>query len=341
MNPYLTSHNKPFYVITAGRLLLFVCLLAGMALSPVKLSPANCHYCSKLPYLLGSAFLLTTVYLIWYRTKGFSPLLIHIQTIFDVILAGATVYMTGGVSSSFTFFFAIAILTASLLGGEREGAFSALTNTIMYLLILLATADNAWDRESILYTFFINLAAFNLTAAIGIYIAAKQKRTEDELFKTTTDLILARRLQEHLAESMNSGLLILDRNTNIIFANNAAKNILNIVNMSGVSIYDIFNKDKKIIDRLIQTEKIRQEIEYRTDEEKKIIGISGFPILDTRENIMGYGLIFQDITEEKRQNEKLRRMDRLAALGEMAAGLAHEIRNPLASISGAAEVLME
>jgi two-component system sensor histidine kinase PilS (NtrC family) len=75
--------------------------------------------------------------------------------------------------------------------------------------------------------------------------------------------------------------------------------------------------------------------------QEKILGVSTFPVMDQDGRSLGHGIIFQDITEIIIKAEHLHRMDRLACLGEMAAGLAHEIRNPLASISGAAQFLAE
>lgn len=334
--------KRLFHIITAGRLLLFVALLAFFLLFPVPLKITNEQI--SLPLLLGSAFLLTTIYLLWHKKKGLQPGLIHTQTIFDVILACATVFLTGGVTSPLTFFFAIAILTASLLGGKTEGALSAIASTTIYSFLLGVSLNNSSNPENTLRAFFLNLAAFNLTAALGIYIAARLKKTEEELSRTAENLFLSQRLQEHLAESMNSGLLTLDKNGVIIFANRAAKKIIDFESgkVSGLHVSNIWKEHKDIIQKVILNKNKREEIQLKKDQnEVKHIGISGFPINDNEKNPIGYGIIFQDITENKIRDQKLRQMDRLAALGEMAAGLAHEIRNPLASISGAAEFLQE
>ena len=287
---------------------------------------------------------MTFIYLLWHRRKGLQPGLLHLQTLCDVVLAGATVYITGGVSSPFSFFFAIAILTASLLGGAREGALSAGANNLIYLFIFFLGLRHGGEFDQLVYTFGMNMAAFNLVAAIGIIIAGRLKKTEEELDRTAVDLLLARRLQDHLAQSMNSGLLILDRDGYVLFNNRAAEEIMKREHgtIAGRHIMDMWGMHKETVTKILggYTERLEFSV-TRDNGEVSYIGVSGFTIYDSVDNPLGFGLIFQDITENKLRDEKLRRMDRLAALGEMAAGLAHEIRNPLASISGASEFLLE
>jgi two-component system sensor histidine kinase PilS (NtrC family) len=343
MVPGKISKRRLFHIITACRLLLFIFLLLFLICLPIP-AVEICTNCQRLPMLLGAAFFLTSIYLLWHRKRGLQPGLLYLQTACDVVLAGATVHFTGGVSSPFTFFFAIAILTAALLGGRGVGMLSAVANTAIYFFVFYLSLRRGGDLAKLLYPFGMNLAAFNLVSAIGIYIAARLKKTEEELDRTAADLVLARRLQEHLAQSMNSGLLILDREGYVVFANRAAGKIINMESgpLAGKHILDVWGVHGEMVSRILVGYTERQEFKMETDSGMvAYIGIAGFPIYDNRSEAIGFGLIFQDITENKVRDEKLRRMDRLAALGEMAAGLAHEIRNPLASISGAAEFLLE
>ncbi len=155
-----------------------------------------------------------------------------------------------------------------------------------------------------------------------------------------------------MLDSLSSGLILIDADGTIIFVNKAALNILN-----GVIKVQVGMKFRSIWHELWRLKEdaemdgylTRYELTLSTQHgEKKIIGMSIFPLL--RHNSMegdegqqldtlGYGFIFQDITQLKEQEQRLQRMDRLAALGQMAAGLAHELRNPLASMSGAAQFL--
>ncbi len=78
-----------------------------------------------------------------------------------------------------------------------------------------------------------------------------------------------------------------------------------------------------------------------SDERRVPVGISTSILGDKLGGVRGVIAIFQDITEVLKLQERIRTSDRLAAVGELSAGIAHEIRNPLASLSGSVEVLKE
>ncbi len=135
----------------------------------------------------------------------------------------------------------------------------------------------------------------------------------------------------------------MDRNCAVLYYNIAAQEILGkaIENSYGKPLERILPGSMEVLQNC-QEENIpetRSELSMKDKGDSKVLGLSCFPITDNDGFFLGHGLIFQDITRIKARQEKLQLIDRLAALGEMAAGLAHEIRNPLASISGAAEFL--
>lgn len=136
--------------------------------------------------------------------------------------------------------------------------------------------------------------------------------------------------------SIPTSLLLVDNNKKIIKANPAAKKLLG-KNIESMSIDDIFNsKEQGIFDKVFRGKTIqRREVEV----DNIPIGFSANPIYDKGNKITGAVLILRDLTIIKEMEESLRMKDRLAALGEMAAGMAHEIRNPLAAIKAGIEYL--
>ncbi|RUM92149.1 MAG: hypothetical protein DSZ23_01025 [Thermodesulfatator sp.] len=144
---------------------------------------------------------------------------------------------------------------------------------------------------------------------------------------------------------MKSGLITVDRHGNILYYNIAAQEILgkSVENSYGKPLESIMPGCSEVLESCKEENipEARSELSIKDNQENnaKVLGLSCFPITDNHGQFLGHGLIFQDITKIKARQEKLQLIDRLAALGEMAAGLAHEIRNPLASISGAAEYL--
>jgi len=139
-----------------------------------------------------------------------------------------------------------------------------------------------------------------------------------------------------LLESLPTGLILIDKNKIIIEANPEAKKLLGR-NIESKDIENIFkNAEKGLFDNLFNGESIERSV---LELGNLLIGFSASPVFDNENNIVGSSIILRDITEIREMEEELRRRDRLAALGEMVAGLAHEIRNPLASIKAGIESL--
>ncbi len=336
-----TEKNKTFLFITAGRLVLFMLLLAA-ALAFPRAFPGN-SAATGISALLAAAFFFTAIYVYWYKRRGLTEWLKNLQTVMDVLLASATVYLTGGVESPFTFLFAIAIITACLLSPDRIGSLSAILSTLSYGFVSILTWRNVASGNQAAFTFFLNMAAFNTVAVLAIVLTRRLHQLEERLSVKTKDVIMLEEIQRHLANSLKSGLVTVDRDGNILYYNIAAQEILGktVENAYGRSLESIMPGSSGVLAKC-QQENIsdpRSELSLEHDGGKKVLGLSCFPITDNEGAFLGYGLIFQDITRIKARQEKLQLIDRLAALGEMAAGLAHEIRNPLASISGAAEFL--
>ncbi len=335
------DQTRLFLSVTAGRLLIFALLVATAAFFPGSFSASvQTNYLSL---LLGCAFLLTLIWIYWFQKRGLPDSLKGFQTVSDVLLASLAVYLTGGFDSRFTFLYSIAIITACLLGPGRMGTLSALLSTLFYALVCILTSNHVTGMEEAAFTFFLNMGAFNTVALLALYLSKRLKTAEDRLQATTEDVHLLEEIQKHLANSLKSGLITVDVNWSVLYYNIAAQQILGklVLNSYGKSIEEVLPGTEKLLATCYDefgADK-RKEIEIETEGGKAILGISCFQIRDNQGGVLGHGLIFQDITEIKAQEERLKLIDRLAALGEMAAGLAHEIRNPLASISGAAEFL--
>ncbi len=334
--------KKLFLYITAGRLLLFILLFIGALIVPdIYSSPLNIRFISL---LLGSAFLLTLIWIIWFKKFGLTDRLKNYQIVADVLLASVAIWLTGGIESIFTFLYSIAIITACLLSPEQMGGRSALLSILFYALICLLTYKDNDPLQRVFFLFFLNMGAFGLIALLSINLAKKLKKAEEKLIETNQDIRLLEEIQRHLANSMKSGLITLDLKGNILFYNVAALEILGdlIKDSYGKKLKEILPEFEKVLSNCSANsqESPRSELKIKVNEREIILGTSCFQIYDQfKGEVLGRGIIFQDITEIKAQEEKLKLVDRLAALGEMAAGFAHEIRNPLASISGAAEFI--
>lgn len=204
-----------------------------------------------------------------------------------------------------------------------------------------------------------------LTDAFDLFSNATQKleqaygdlhtrfiRVDDELAKTNAEL--NRKVSEldslttylnNVISSMRSGLVAVDLAGRVVAINAAAEHILRVKSRDAVGrdCDEILagSTQRSPLRRCLQdgSVEVREREIEDADGDAHIVESSVSPILDSRGNIRGAVEIFQDMTEVKRLRERLHRMDKLAAMGEMAATIAHEIRNPLNGIEGFASLL--
>ena len=342
--PSKDSNGRLFYCITAGRLAILALLLCSTYILSGYFADVFGKI-AQLSLILGGAFFLTAIYIVWYEKRGLNKWLLYIQIVLDVILVNLAVFWTGGLESPLVFLYPIVILTACILGSQKEGAASTFLCIVSYATLFWLCEIPGDKLNDAIYIFFINMAAFNIIASLGIVLAKRLHYTEKKLSDIKGDLLRMEEVHRHLANSIQSGLITLDKKENITFFNPAAIKILGhkIINGYGQPLQKFWPTAVRLLDNLRNGEKgKRHEVNYKDPGGSlKFLGISTFLLKGPQKQHFGYGIIFQDITEIKAREERLQRMDRLAALGEMAAGLAHEIRNPLASLSGAAQFLEE
>jgi two-component system sensor histidine kinase PilS (NtrC family) len=339
------SSDQIFYCIAAGRLGILALLLGGIYI----ISDYFANVFEKLVPLyliLAAAFFLTIIYIVWYKKKGFNKWLFYIHLILDVILVNLAVFWTGGLESPLIFLYPIVILTACIIGNEKQGAASTFLCTLSYAALFWFCEIPKDELNDAAYIFLINVAAFNIIAALGIILARRLRYTEEKLSDVKVDLLRMEEIHQHLVNSIQAGLITLDKKMNITFINPAAMKILghkDTTEAYGQSLQKFWPAAASLLDNLKNIEKgERQELNCKdANGSIKILGMSTFFLKGPQKQHWGYGIIFQDITETKAREARLQQMDRLAALGEMGAGLAHEIRNPLASLSGAAQFLEE
>ena len=196
----------------------------------------------------------------------------------------------------------------------------------------------------VLYLVFINILSFYTVALLSGYLSERLRKTRQELREKSMDFNDLRALQEHILKSIGSGILTMDLEGRITSWNPAAELI------TGYSYAEIRGRLQDVFGNNIkglfgQTEDLKEH-SFRFDGQiiKKdgntaILGMAASLLRDEKDAVRGIILIFQDITKMVRMEEQVRRQERLATVGSLAAGIAHEIRNPLASLSGSIQVL--
>lgn len=326
-----------FYALTAGRLVvLIVVLVSALFLKGIG-TAWQAQGVEEFFLLLAFAFFVTIVAILWFKKRRLTLPFIYAYVMTDLILVTGAVYLTGGTESHLSFLYMLVIFSSCFFEYQYGPSVSAGFATVAYIFLTTMDAQKGIPLRSLAFVFFTNMAAFWLTALLGSILARRLLTSRKEVDRL-------RAIQDTVLDSLSSGLILTDPSGEVIFINRAGKEVLRdaIAISPGHRLQglwpEVWQMRREVNGRRGAK---REEVQLQLkDGSKRCLGISCFSLTSSPEKApLGYGFIFQDITPFKEQERRLQRMDRLAALGEMAAGLAHELRNPLASMSGAAQFL--
>lgn len=273
------------------------------------------------------------------------------QVAFDLILASAVVYITGGKSSPFIFLYALVIIFAGMIFNSTASYIAAGVSGFFYLIIglyhfsisssqPLVASPAIWNEKVLVYASF-NLSGFLLIAILVGYLSERIRVTGQELGESAKSLMTLKNLHENILQSLTSGVITLDLEGRVISINKTGLEILEITGENEVLLRNL-NWLMPGIETGKLTSKKREQMLYTTPGGRRLtLGFSSSVLRDGEGQKKGYIIIFQDLTEIKELESRLRTSEKLALLGQLSAGLAHEIRNPLSAISGSVEILSE
>ncbi|MDT8396454.1 MAG: ATP-binding protein [bacterium] len=305
--------------------------------------------------LVVGVYLLTILFATIFNQVENLPRFAAYQVGVDLLIYTFVVFLTGGHSSPFPFLFLFSILWASLAlhGG---GYWTASVSSILYggvvdlqyysLVMPPQAAEladlllvNPWD---IMGRVFMHITAFFAVAFLGHMISHRYRAAREELSEKTVDLEKLRTLSDVVFESITSGIAVLDREGAIRSMNSAAEKMLSLegrMTRTGRRPKDVFSgiPIQDLLQRASAGRVDRWEGSFTDEEdEDRVLGLSISPL---KEPEKGFVVIFQDLTKLREMEGKLRVSEKLSAIGRMAASIAHEVRNPLASMSGSIQIL--
>ncbi len=301
-------------------------------------------------------FAATLIYLSLLRLlPGHYQLQAYLQFFGDLLLITALVYQVGGISSPFSMLYLIVIAVAATLLRRRAGVAVATAAYVLYASLLLAIHFHAIPRPlfagdeasiwRLTYNLAVHLFGFYAVALLTSYLAHNIARAELELEAKKEDLADLQVVHRDVIESISSGLVTADLEGIIKSVNRAGTEILRKgeADLVGAPIWfsGLFSAERwsELASASGQSGKVRSEVELTYGGTAGYVGFSISHLADADGVQRGYILIFQDLTRWRRLQEEMRVKDRMAAVGELAAGLAHEIGNPLAAISGSVQML--
>lgn len=312
-----------------------IILLAFLSVGAVFLSRApGVNY---LVLLYAAAFFFGIAYLYTLSTSGTLRMAqAWAQVLLDFSVVCVTIVYTEGPTSFFTFLFIVVILEAVHLLDLRAGLVAATLGSAFMLVqaVLPPFLAEEVNTFELWYNFLVQALAFYLTA----FIAGHWSHRISQM----------RRYQREILDNLNSGFLITDATGTITVQNRAASVILGLndneaVNRHVADVLRVESGSECPVVTALRAERDFTSYEFSAlaqDGRTMLLGISTNRILDEYGKTSGIIVSFTDLTEMNEMREELRQHDRMAVIGELAAGLAHEIRNPVAVIRGAVDEMM-
>jgi two-component system sensor histidine kinase PilS (NtrC family) len=315
---------------------------------------------NPLYFLIAGTYALTILYALSLRLVPAGEAQVYIQTVPDLLTVTGLVYLTGGTGTEagFMLLYPLSVLSGSILLSRRGGLLLAALAALFYTAMVWAvrtgvvpprelTVLTFMPLKQVLYSTFVTAVSCGSIALIGSYLSTSLKDVGQRLEQAAEQVADLQELQQVMVRSIHSGLIMADIAGRIVYMNEFAEALLAVKNQEarGRTLREVLGSpllDAAAVQARVASDQLsRFELQYRcADGTPRELGASVSPLAIAEPGQGGYLLIFQDLTDIKRLEREVRTKEKLAAVGEMAAHLAHEIRNPLGSISGSAQVLL-
>jgi two-component system sensor histidine kinase PilS (NtrC family) len=343
MQSTFDEHN---WLVWLVRVRIFILtLLLGIEFAVAQISPA--------PFPMR---LFITTILFWYSLSFFYVLLLSVwqehrlqaslQVLTDLILVSLVIHETGGWDSSLNFLYPLVIIVASVLLQRKWAQLVAAFAFILYVTVLelnyygvvpsyCTTHPGLKALQAII---FVNLFAFLTIAYLAGLLTAKLRQVGVQLKDTSGALESLQALHENIVHSISSGLITTGLDGRIMLVNASAQRLLerNPSDLLGTPVSQLFLDPLPTIESQTLHGEVRCDAPNRF---RKTLRVRVTALVVPERGDIGYVYVFDDLTEIRRLEREVRMQDRLAAVGRLAAAIAHEIRNPLTSIAGSVSML--
>ncbi len=314
----------------------------------------------SLSWVIITSYILSLLYFFLPRLVRSIQANVYIQAIGDVLLITGLVYATGGISSIYPVFYTLVIIYSVLFLARRGGLLTASACSICYGLLLdleyykflappysAMIPDYPFAASYVFSRIITYIVSFYLTAFLAIFVVEQEKRLRTLLREKETAFDQLDVLHRSIIESVDTGIMTINLRGQIKSFNRAAQEItgFSFKEVENRNIADLFPAYGQFVAKIQEgnnpeSQRSRMEIQIESRENKPLtLGCSLSFLNDATGNRIGDIIVFQDLTTVKKMEASVERNRRLAFIGEMAAGLAHEMRNPLASIGGSIQVL--
>jgi two-component system sensor histidine kinase PilS (NtrC family) len=271
------------------------------------------------------------------------PTFLYLQAIFDLLLVTAVVHITNGSNSPFSALYILVIATAALLVPSSGGLLVAALGIVLYFadVVVLSGSPGRIDASVWMQVIIIALVALAVR-----FLSVRLRESGEGKDLLVAALEQTRHQAEDILKNIRSGVFTVDASGRLIYANPTAEHLLGIhliahtgapvLDLIGTVAPDLAHAVRRAAESKIRT--IRGECTVCTETRRFPVGLT---TTYTEQDESGAGrtatAIFQDISDAKTLDMMRLRAERLEGIAELSASMAHEIKNPLASIRSSVE----
>ncbi|MCD6304931.1 MAG: PAS domain-containing protein [Deltaproteobacteria bacterium] len=356
---------KRLQVLMLLRVLFISFLMGALIFIEVRSSRSflgNIHTAHYL--LLAWVYFISLIYVFLLRGWSNIRLQAYLQLLMDTLIITILIYATGGIESIFSFLYILSIFSGSILLYRRGGMMTASSSSIFYGVMLdvqyyglvhplssrLSYPDQ-YQSSQLFFTIAANMAAFYLVAYLSSFLSEQARKSRAELQVRESDFTRLEALHERIIRSLTSGLIVLDGQQRIMLFNPAAETMFSLSagHVCGRPISECLPQVAQHVNSVSAASsgplgigtRLTDMVYPGPEGKKRYVQLSISPFQYAASEQKGWILILQDVTRMREIQEEMKSVEGLALVGELAAGMAHEIRNPMASISGSIEMLRD
>ncbi len=369
MNPMRENPDKELLLRVKTTMVLRIVFLTGFVLLVIAFERNSLQETPIVPLsaVLCAAYFLALTSALFLRIGMNLLSVAWFQVLGDLCVVGGIIFATGGVESPLSFLFLFVIVGSSVMLPRAASYLTASGASIIYGLLVdleyfrviqpiyfFPKSTVSFQGAYLFYTIAVNVASFFAVAYLSSILNNRLRLIKDELQTKDIDFKKLQEFHRNVVQNMVTGLMTTDLEGRITSVNIACESITGfpLDESIGKHCYQLLPM-RELVDLFKDKEKqfsMPHHMEgecVRRDDEIILISMKISHLLsleaDAKKNleqqVEGYVCVFEDRTEIHNMEEKMKQSEQLAAVGKFSAGLAHEIRNPLASLSGSIQVL--